>query len=44
MHSYLELLKELSKTVNSDIIPEKEKAQIKHKIKELLDMLWKYSE
>lgn len=43
MRSYLEILKELHKTVDSDIIPEEEKAKIKQKIHELLNMLWKYS-
>ena len=43
MRSYLEILSELHKTVDSDIIPAEEKAEIKQKIQELLDMLWKYS-
>ena len=43
MKSYLEILNELYKTVDSDIIPAEEKAEIKKKIQELLGMLWKYS-
>ena len=43
MRSYLEILKELHEIVDSDIIPAEEKAKIKQKIQELLDMLWKYS-
>ena len=43
MRSYLEILNELYKTVDSDIIPAEEKAEIKNQIQELLDMLWKYS-
>ena len=43
MRSYLEILNELYKTVDSDIIPAEEKEKIKQNIQELLDMLWKYS-
>lgn len=43
MRSYLEILNELYVTVEIDIIPAEEKAEIKNKMQELMDILWKYS-
>lgn len=44
MRSYLEIIKELSKTINSDVsIPAKDRAKINGYVNKLLDLLWKYS-
>ena len=44
MRSYLEIIKELTETVNADFcIPTKDKEAIHATIKLLLNLLWKYS-
>lgn len=43
MRSYLEIIKELQETVNTDTIPYDDKVKIDKKIQELMDMLWVYS-
>lgn len=44
MRSYLEILNELMESVETDSIPKTEKEHIKEKMRELLDLLWKYSD
>lgn len=44
MRSYLEIIKELSQTVESDVIPDGDKAKIKALISQLLNLLFKYSD
>lgn len=44
MRSYLEIIEELSQTVESDIIPDGDKAKIKALITKLFNLLWKYSD
>lgn len=44
MRSYLEILNELKETLDSDIIPKKEKERINRLLEQLLELLWKYSD
>jgi hypothetical protein len=44
MRSYLEIIKELSQTVKSDVIPKDDRAKINALISQLLNLLLKYSD
>jgi len=45
MRSYLEILKELAQTINTDeCIPESERTEIITHTNKLFDLLWKYSD
>ncbi len=44
MHSYLEILTELQETIEFDSIPKSDADKIKRRLKELFDLLWKYSD
>lgn len=44
MRSYLEVITELADTVESDNIPEKDKAEINLHIQQLMGLLLKYSD
>lgn len=44
MRSYLEIIKELSQTVKSDVIPDGDRAKINVLISQLLNLLLKYSD
>ena len=44
MHSYLDILNELKKTVESDIIPKEDKEKIDDTLQQLFELLWKYSD
>lgn len=44
MRSYLEIIKELSQTVKSDVIPEEDRTKINALISQLLNLLLKYSD
>lgn len=43
MRSYLEILKELKKTLDADIIPNEDRSKIDDMLQQLLNLLWKYS-
>lgn len=43
MQSYLDILNELQETVNTDVIIEQDRIKINETIKQLLELLWKYS-
>ena len=44
MRSYVDILNELADTVESDAIPNEDKAEIQKQLQVLFNLLWKYSD